>query len=71
MLLPVHTPLRGLVISTVGGTVSEPGVGVGVGVELGFAMVTGRLAVVLAPAESVTVASNVTPPLGDVVVFQL
>jgi hypothetical protein len=69
MLFPVQTPLDGPVMATLGKVLSEPVVGVGVVVV--FATVTERLADVLAPAESFTVATSVTAPSGTVAVFQL
>jgi hypothetical protein len=73
MLFPVQTPLDGPVMATLGKVLSDPvvGVGVGVGVVVVFATVTERLADVLAPAESFTVATSVTAPSGTVAVFQL
>ena len=67
MLFPVHTPLRGAVMETVGGTVSVLPVPPLVVLDT----VTLRLALPLPPAESVTVAARVTAPLGVAVVFQL
>ena len=68
MLLPVHTLLAGEVIDTVGGVVSlvvplDP-------LLVAFETVTARVAVAVPPAESVTVAVRVTPPLALVAVFQ-
>jgi len=68
MLLPVHTPLWGAVMATVGGTVSAPPV---LPLLVVFDTVTLRAAVPVPPAESVTVAASVTPPLVAVVVFQV
>ena len=70
MLLPVHTPLRGAVMETVGGTVSVPPV-LPVPPLVVFETLTLRLALPVPPAESVTVAASVTPPFAVAVVFQL
>ena len=59
MLLPVHTPLAGEVMDTVDPPPPP------------FATVTFREAVPVAPAESVTVAVNVTGPFGVLPEFQL
>ena len=62
MPAPVHTPLVGVVIDTVGAAV---------GVLVPFATVTVRVAVAVPPAESVTFAVSVTEPSGEAFVFQL
>jgi len=67
MLLPVHTPLRGEVMETAGGTVSL----LPVVLVVVFDTVTVRDALAVRPPESVTVAVSVTEPLTAVLVFQL
>src|SRR5215831_2768711 len=64
MLLPVHTPLAGDVMLTVGGVVSPPP-------PPPFETVTGMAADAVRPAPSVTIRLSVWLPFGTPVVFQL